>query len=190
MLRKFALIEGLRVFWLKMMVLSASCLLGISLQAQPPDLFPQPPELKPAIDFWIKVYTEVDTQSGFLHDSQNLSVIYTALELDRRIIERERSQIQEDLRVLAGGKRIDLSRNQQEVLDLWPADVSNETLRTAANNVRWQLGQSDRFLGGLRRSGAYRAHINQVTREKKLPLELGVLQHVESSINKGASASA
>jgi len=189
-LRKFALIEELRVFWLKMMVLSVGCLLGISLQAQPPDLFPQPPELKPAIDFWIKVYTEVDTQSGFLHDSQNLSVIYTALELDRRIIERERSQIQEDLRVLAGGKRSDLSRNQQEVLDLWPADVSNETLRTAANNVRWQLGQSDRFLGGLRRSGAYRAHINQVTREKNLPLELGVLPHVESSFNPGAYSSA
>ena len=151
-LRMFSLIEELRVFWLKMIVLSVSCLLGISLQAQPTDLFPQPTQLKPAVDFWIKVYTEVDTQSGFLHDSQNLSVIYTALELDRRVIERERSQIQEDLRVLAGGKRSDLSRNQQEVLQLWPADVSNETLRTAANNVRWKLGKSERLLVWRRRS--------------------------------------
>jgi membrane-bound lytic murein transglycosylase D len=186
----FAQSKSARISWLRAMTLSLCCLLSTSLQGQSPDLFPKPPEIQPAVDFWVKVYTEVDTQSGFLHDSQNLSVIYSPLELDRRLIERERSQIREDLRVLAGGKRSGLSANQQKILDLWPDDVSNETLRTAANNVRWQLGQSDRFLGGLRRSGAYRSHINQVIREKNLPLELGVLPHVESSFNPGAYSSA
>lgn len=165
-------------------------LLGGTSFAQDPELFPQPPEIQPAVDFWTKVYTEVDTQSGFLHDSQNLSVIYARLELNRREIERVRSRIRDDLQALASGKRTGLTPNQQEILNLWPADVSNETLRTAASNVRWQLGQSDRFLGGLRRSGAYRAHINQVIREKGLPIELGVLPHVESSFNPNAYSSA
>jgi membrane-bound lytic murein transglycosylase D len=165
-------------------------MLPLSAVAQDPNLFPRPPELESAVQFWTRVYTEVDTQSGFLHDSRHLSVIYTSLPLDRRQIENRRNRIREDLRVLATGKRSGLTASQREVLELWPADVSTETLQEAAYNVRWQLGQSDRFLGGLRRSGAYRSHINQVIREKELPIELAVLPHVESSFNPGAYSSA
>lgn len=157
---------------------------------QDPALFPRPAELEPAINFWVRVYTEVNTQSGFLHDSQHLDVVYTSLPLNRRNIEARRTHIEEDLRVLATGKRDQLTRTQREVLALWPEDVSNQTLRTAASNVRWQLGQSDRFLGGLQRSGTYRQHIANVIREKGLPRELGVLPHVESSFNPGAYSSA
>lgn len=165
-------------------------MLPLSTAAQDPNLFPRPPELESAVQFWTRVYTEVDTQSGFLHDSRHLSVIYTSLPLDRRQIENRRNRIREDLRVLATGKRSGLTASQREILELWPADVSAETLQEAASNVRWQLGQSDRFLGGLRRSGAYRSHINQVIREKELPIELAVLPHVESSFNPGAYSSA
>lgn len=164
--------------------------LAIPVHAQSDATFPRPPELEPAIGFWVKVYTEVDTRSGFLHDSENLSVIYASLPRDRTEIESRRRRIQEDLRELGSGKRDLLTRSQKDILALWPEDVSNQTLRNAANNVRWQLGQSDRFLSGLQRSGAYRSHINQVIREKELPLELGVLPHVESSFNPGAYSSA
>ena len=157
-----------------------------SLHAQSAAVFPRPPEIEPAINFWVRVYTEVDTQSGFLHDSQNLSVIYEALPLDQDLIEETRDRIQEDLNALASGKRNNLSNQQRRILELWPAGVSNDTLREAVANVRWQLGQSDRFLGGLERSGAYRQHINDVIREKQLPLELVVLPHVESSFNPSA----
>lgn len=173
-------------------VLLSFMLLGLPALslAQPSDLFPRPPELEPAINFWVRVYTEVDTQSGFLHDSQNLAVIYDSLPLNRRQIESVRERVQQDLSTLATGKRTNLTQSQQQVLALWPQDVSNQTLRAATSNVRWQLGQSDRFLGGLQRSGAYRAHINAVLRERNLPLELGVLPHVESSFNPGARSSA
>jgi len=165
-------------------------LTALAAHAQNGTNFPRPPELEPAINFWVKVYTEVDTQSGYLHDSQHLNVIYERLPLDRKQIEENRTRIQEDLRVLGSGKRSNLSRQQQQILDLWPADVSNATLSAAASNVRWQLGQSDRFLSGLQRSGAYRQHINDVIRQKELPIELGVLPHVESSFNPGAYSSA
>ncbi|MGA0289443.1 MAG: LysM peptidoglycan-binding domain-containing protein [Pseudohongiellaceae bacterium] len=140
--------------------------------------------------FWTRVYTEVDTQSGFLHDARNLAVVYDRMPLDRRQIENRRNQIQTDLRVLAGGKRSGLSEGQRQILSLWPEDVSNDVLREAVDNVRFQLGQSDRFLGGLRRSGAYRQHIDAVIREKGLPAELAVLPHVESSFNPNAYSSA
>jgi membrane-bound lytic murein transglycosylase D len=172
------------------LLLQFSLFLPLKSLAQDPSLFPRPAELEPAISFWVRVYTEVDTQSGFLHDSQHLDVIYTDLRLNRSAIEARRSQIQEDLRVLATGERDQLTDSQREILALWPIDVSSQTLRAAASNVRWQLGQSDRFLGGLQRSGAYRQHINNVIQEKGLPAELGVLPHVESSFNPGAFSSA
>jgi membrane-bound lytic murein transglycosylase D len=164
--------------------------LPLLASAQSTELFPRPPELLPAIKFWTRIYTEVDTASGFLHDAQNLSVVYASLPLDRALIESTRSRIQEDLRTLASGRRTNLTRSAQDVLAQWPADVSNETLRIAATNVRWQLGQSDRFLAGLQRSGAYRKHIDAVIREKRLPPALAVLPHVESSFNPGAYSSA
>lgn len=170
--------------------LLCALLAPLSAQGQSPELFPRPAELEPAINFWTRVYTEVDTQSGFLHDSQNLAVIYERLPLNRRDIEATRSRIQEDLRTLASGRRSNLSSEQEAILALWSDTVSDQTLRTAASNVRWQLGQSDRFLGGLQRSGTYRQHINQVIEEKNLPAELAVLPHVESSFNPGARSSA
>ena len=152
--------------------------------------FPVPDNILPAIEFWIKVYTEADTESGFLHDSENLSVIYIKLKRDLKTINNTRDQITNDLHVLADGKRSGLTNSQQEILSLWPTGVSNERLSTAASSVRWQLGQRDRFIAGLQRAGAYREHIEEVVRSKSMPLELSILPHVESSFNPGAYSSA
>ena len=54
------------------------CLLLLSLfslGALAQDL-PRPAALEPAIRFWTRVYTEVDTDSGFLHDANNLAIVY------------------------------------------------------------------------------------------------------------------
>lgn len=150
------------------------------------ELLPRPAALEPAIQFWTRVYTEADTDSGFLHDSVNLSVIYRKVDYNRREIEQYRNQIRQDLRLLASGKRDGLTLQQQQVLDAWPENVDNATLAAAANNVRFQLGQSDRFIEGLIRSGAYREHIEEVAAERGLPIELAALPHVESSFHPGA----
>ncbi|MCY4017612.1 MAG: LysM peptidoglycan-binding domain-containing protein [Gammaproteobacteria bacterium] len=164
--------------------------LALPALAQPGDPFPRPPEIEPAVNFWLKVYTEVNTGNGYLHDARNLAVIYETVSRNQRDIDRARSRIQEDLRVLASGRRDGLSGRQREILALFPAGADNETFRNAAANVRFQLGQSDRFLAGLKRSGAYRGHIGAVIREKGLPRELGILPHVESSFNPLAVSSA
>ena len=74
-------------------------LLGTVVHAQQADasLFPRPAELDPAIKFWVQVYTEVDTSSGFLHDSENLAVIYAKLDFDTQEIEVQRQQVKDAL---------------------------------------------------------------------------------------------
>lgn len=148
--------------------------------------FPVPDNIRPAINFWIKVYTEADTQSGFLHDAQDLRIIYRKLDRDRDTINNTREKIRDDLNVLASGKRSGLTAAQQELLALWGPDTPDSRFEQAANNVRWQLGQSDRFIEGIQRSGAYRSHIEAVIEEKNLPRELAILPHVESSFHPGA----
>lgn len=152
--------------------------------------FPVPDNIRPAIQFWIKVYTEADTESGFLHDAENLAIIYEKLPRDSKLIDEHRRVLTGDLKVLAGGKRSDLSNSQQQLLALWGSDVSSERLALAADSIRWQLGQSDRYQEGLVRSGAYREHIESVARAKDMPVELAALPHVESSFHPGAFSSA
>ena len=152
--------------------------------------FPVPDSIRPAINFWVSVYTQADTKSGFLHDAHDLSIVYTKLERERSVINSTREEIGADLKVLATGKRSDLTPSQQSLLDLWGRETPNERLARAAVNIRWQLGQSDRFIAGIKRSGAYRSHIEEVIRAKGLPVELAVLPHVESSYHPGAYSSA
>ncbi len=188
--------HGVSLFFTSLFLFAVSVFVGSTAIAQDAPslyntdrnpLFPRPPEIEPAIKFWTRVYTEVDTDSGFLHDAEDLSVIYRRVDFNREQIEGFRRRIQEDLQILASGKRTGLTLTQQEVLDAWGGpNVSNTRLAAAVTNVRFQLGQSDRFVGGLIRSGAYREHIERVARERGLPVELGALPHVESSFHPGA----
>ena len=150
------------------------------------EIFPRPPELEPAISFWKKVYTEVDTDHGYLHDSENLSIIYASLNRNSQEIETVRQRIKNDLGVLATGQRSNLSKSQEAILTLWPEDVSNQRLQEAISNVRFQVGQSNAFLEGLERSGAYRDYINDILSDKNMPPQLALLPHVESSFNPNA----
>ena len=165
------------VFWIP---------LPIAAQEGQGEVFPRPAELEPAINFWKKVYTEIDTGHGFLHDSEDLSVIYASLNRNSQEIETSRQRIKNDLDILATGKRTNLTDSQREILALWPDGVSNQRLQQATNKVRWQVGQSNAFLEGLERSGAYRGYIDGVLSDKNMPPQLALLPHVESSFNPAA----
>ncbi len=150
------------------------------------EVFPRPLELEPAIRFWKKVYTEIDTDHGFLHDSEDLSIIYASLNRNSQEIETVRQRIENDLDILATGKRANLTDSQREILALWPEGVSDQRLKRATNKVRWQVGQSNAFLEGLERSGAYRVYIDSILSDKNMPSQLALLPHVESSFNPNA----
>jgi len=151
--------------------------------------FPRPAALEPDVTFWKRIYSEVGTDGGLLHDTRDLSIVYEVVKLpsglSRRARERHTDALkkgyQRILRKLATGRRTGLSREEQRVLALFEPDVSNATLRSAAGRIRFQLGQANKFRAGIIRSGAYKPHILSILREMNLPLEIAHLPHVESS---------
>ncbi|HJR69606.1 MAG TPA: lytic transglycosylase domain-containing protein, partial [Gammaproteobacteria bacterium] len=158
------------------------------------ELFPRPAELESAVRFWTRVYTEVDTRSGFIHDSLRLDIVYQTVRLPdgassrerRRRVERANEATRTILTKLASGAREGLDDDEQRVLALFPDGTSNAEFRAAAGRLRFQLGQSDRFRAGLERSGAWKPHIHEVLAKRGLPPELAALPHVESSFDPTA----
>ncbi len=154
--------------------------------------FPHPVALEQDVNFWLRVYTEIDTRSGFIHDSRNLAVVYATVRVDgsrranRRKIKKEKAHYAGILNKLAKGKRDNLSADEKRVLAAWGNNVSNKRLRQAAKDIRFQLGQSNRFREGLIRSGEWRPYIDQTLKDLQMPLELAALPHVESSFNPQA----
>jgi membrane-bound lytic murein transglycosylase D len=156
-------------------------------------LFPRPPALEPRVQFWMRVYSEVGTEGGLLHDSADLGVVYEVLRypgLTGRSFQREVEEAKDDtaaiLRRLARGVRDGLGPDEQRVLGAWPPGVSDDTLAAAAKRVRFQLGQADKFRAGVARSGAWEPYIRGVLEEHGLPPELAAIPHVESSFNPAA----
>ena len=157
-------------------------------------LFIEPPGLEPDVEFWISIYTQVPSNSGLLHDTRDLQVVYERIELpaglssaaEERYLERKKEPYRRILRKLGKGQRKNLSAEERRVLALFPDDVSNKTLLRSARRIRFQLGQADKFRAGLIRSGAYMEHIKSVLAEAGLPSQLAALPHVESSFTPSA----
>ena len=88
-------------------------LLASAVLAAPAD-FPEPPELQRDVGFWMRVYTEITTEQGFLHDEHNLGVVYGKMEIPSRlsgaarqaVIDNARDVYVSQLRGLAGKWRI------------------------------------------------------------------------------------
>jgi membrane-bound lytic murein transglycosylase D len=136
----------------------------------------------------------VSTQQGYIHDAGNLAVVYETIDLPasasrsqrERLVNNAKQQVADALLSLSRGKRGQLSELEARVLASWPEDTSDQAFSRAAENVRFQLGQSDRFREGLIRSGQWKPYIREVLAAQGLPRELEVLPHVESSFNPKA----
>ncbi len=156
--------------------------------------FIRPLELEPAVAFWRRVYTEATTDGGFIHDDEHLDIVYEALTFssDTPIVRRSarideaKAKYERFLRQLADGESEGLAEEAQRVKDLWPKGTSRAVFREAAEHVRFQLGQANRFQEGLIRSGAWMPRIAATFERMGLPRDLAALPHVESSFNTNA----
>jgi membrane-bound lytic murein transglycosylase D len=177
----------------RLVLLAALCAASIAPTAGA-EALPRPPLLEPNVRFWLRIYTEVDGHGGLIHDSENLDVVYEVVRFPEslsprsreRRVEQAKKQYSSILRRLASGHRQGLSQEDAHVLARWPEGTSNTTLRRAAERVRFQLGQADRFQAGIVRSGRWRDHIHRVLEEHGIPNEVAALPHVESSFNPRA----
>src|ERR1700736_5191898 len=158
------------------------------------DPMPRPAELERDVQFWIRVYSEVDTNGGFLHDQYNLGVVYETLHFTsntsprerERAVDQARSRYAAALRRIAAAKDGPLSDDDQRIKDMWGSEGTPSRLLEAIDDIRFQLGQADRFREGLIRSGAWETHIAETLANLGLPAELAVVPHVESSFNPAA----
>ena len=160
---------------------------------------PRPEGIQSDVNFWIRVYTEVTTNEGFLHDERNLAVVYDTLkfgaggssrERQRMVDERRDRHIAALRRIIAAlpteAAREALSAEDKRLLALWGPNPSAIILKEATTRIRFQLGQADRFKEGLIRSSSWETHIAETFANQGLPPELAVLPHVESSFNAAA----
>ncbi len=155
---------------------------------------PRPAEAAEDVHFWVRIYSEVPTSGGLIHDSRHLGIVYDRIEIPKglssrsreRYTEKAKSKYRKILDTLASGKRTGLSSEERRVLGLWPSGTTSSEFRKARSRLRFQLGQSDRFRAGIIRSGRWHAMIDKVFEEHDLPPELGSLPHVESSFTPWA----
>src|SRR5271169_2751472 len=95
-----------------------------ALAAETPDPFVHPPELEQDVRFWIRVYTEVTTDQGLLHDDWNLGLVYEVLRFDpsdsprqrEHIVEQAKTRIAALLRRFAGGATDNLTAHERRIL--------------------------------------------------------------------------
>lgn len=162
------------------------------------ELLPNPPALEPRVEFWKRVFTEVGTDGGFVHDARNLALVYEVTRfppgasrgVEEARIRARREHYRALLRRLADGKREGLSAEERRILALFGEGASSRTLREASEQVRFQRGQANKFRDGLVRMGRWEDYIRRVMVERGLPPELVALPHVESSFNPEAHSHA
>src|SRR5580704_4196517 len=147
--------------------LTISALLALAPVFAADNPMSRPPELERDVQFWIRVYTQLDTNSGVLHDQYNLGVVYQTLHFSpdappherQRQVDDAREALSAALRRISEGGDAPLSPEDQHIKELWGAEGTPARLHAAVDDIRFQLG---------------------------LPAELAVLPHVESSFNPSA----
>jgi membrane-bound lytic murein transglycosylase D len=122
--------------------------------------FPLLPGLEKAVEFWQKIFTEYSVSQLVFFDPLDMSKIYEVVEVGEK--DRSQTYIDAEKARIAAANGVDVER------------------------VKAQRGIKELTIDGLKRSGRYMRHIEQVFRDKGLPVELGYLPLVESSFNINA----
>ena len=127
------------------------------------DVFPLLPGLEKAVDFWKRIFVEYSLSQVVFFDPLDMTKIYDVLDVGEE--NRSQTYIDGERARIAAAHNVDVER------------------------VRAQRGIKERTIAGLQRSGRYMRHIEQVFRDKNLPVELGYLPLVESSFDINARSS-
>ena len=169
------------------------------------DLFPLHEEMKPAVRFWISIYTKYSTDQYLVHDSRQMDVVYEVVELgdinkpDAPLTKAENKTLKEKVNYYkdllnaiakAWPDTSKLSGPQKTWRKTLSVFESKQDFIEAARRIRIQKGQKNKFKQGLEISGRYMPYLKKIFDAYNLPEELTVLPHVESSFNYQAYSSA
>ena len=157
--------------------------------------FPHFSSISKNVTFWEKIYSQYSLTEAVIHDSEDLSKIYDVIPLlgedlpgAARFNSTFQKQAQEKYRTILKkiARQKPTSRDEKRVAALFRGKARQKELIKAAENVRSQRGQKERFLAGVIHSGRYMKEIKKLFSAYNLPEELAYLPHVESSFNFNA----
>ncbi len=154
--------------------------------------FPRYTSIENNVRFWESIYADYSTSEAVVHDSDDLRIIYDVIpilshrlpgasKINKPLLSNVEKKYSTILTRLAKGAKPQ-NKEEQRVVSLFGKN-DRKRFQQAATNVRIQIGQKDRFLEGVIRSGAYIKQIKTIFRKKGLPEDLAYLPHVESSFN-------
>jgi Soluble lytic murein transglycosylase and related regulatory proteins (some contain LysM/invasin domains) len=155
--------------------------------------------IRPNVQFWEYVYSRYSSHQGIVHDTNDLRRIYAIVDfVDWKLpgaerINNERAEAAKkrvaDILTRLGSGTPPRTVEERRIARFFPAK-RGAVYHEARQNIRLQLGQSDRFREGVIRSGKYLAQFKQIFIAQGLPPELAYLPHVESSFNPRAYSKA
>ncbi len=154
--------------------------------------FPVFDSMKPNVAFWVDIYSKYTTKQTVVHDRISLNMVYDVLAMDsgntranKRRTKKALKKYTAIFRKLAKGKK-PVTADEKRVAKMFGKTATSKTFRKAIKNLRFQRGQKDRFIKGVKRSGAYIKRIKVLFKAHGLPTDLAYLPHVESSFNPKA----
>ncbi len=174
------------------------------------DEFPVPEGLSARVDFWKKIYSEVTSDEGFLHDTQYVHLIYKKLSFTdlaplkkrggyaKAVTDRvtaERLKITLLLKEISHAleKRLPMGAEAHAFWDKILAQLSAEDLSkikfqnlTLHKRIRFQGGLRDHFLEALKTSGKYIGEMEKIFKAEGVPEDLTRIPFVESSFQNSA----
>jgi membrane-bound lytic murein transglycosylase D len=167
------------------------------------DPFPPVPGLRPQVEFWIEVFTQLRQNDVLLHDTQYPQLRYEVFTLPGTVDEglsrdqldflnERKDRLADRLALIEDklGRGEPLNEPEQKLLRQLEAAGGRDAIHDAAQRVRSQRGLRERFLEGVRRSGRYEAKMRKILAEENIPPDLAYLPHVESSFNLEARSTA
>lgn len=169
--------------------------------------FRVPSRLKGRVRFWVEVYARYNSQYRIVHDRENPDLIYGVIDLrplyrafptgvaqaksyqiEKMVLKTLKAKIAEAGEI-SRPRTSNLTPQEKEglkhILSQFGAD-NREEVEELVRKVRTQTGQQDHFLQALNRSRKMLPQIEQIFRDKGLPIALTRLPFVETSFNPRA----
>jgi len=174
---------------------------GIFAQEQS-DAFPVPLELKPNVEFWIRLFTQYSKDEVIIHDKDSPLRIYAVISCKdekgrplsekarKEKISKARERIEKMLEKLCKEPSLNSDTLFSQLRGLFSDSVAPEEFCRAKERIRTQTGLRESFKEGLVRSGRYMPYIRERLSHYRFPEELAYLPHVESSFNIEAKSKA
>jgi membrane-bound lytic murein transglycosylase D len=156
--------------WFLSVVLSWIAFLPVQARAQSVPTeddnnpFPLLAGLEQPVEFWTKIFTEYSISQLVFFDPLEMSKIYEVLDVGEE--NRTNEYVNGERARIAAAHEVDIER------------------------VKAQRGVKERTAAGLKRSNRYIAQMQQIFRERGLPVELTYLPLIESSFNSTARSHA